>query len=189
VIQKRFVEYYEGLKQALDRVSPGSLEELVRLLETAYHQERQIFVMGNGGSAATASHFACDLNKGVSFGLSKRFRIICLNDNVPMLMAYANDLSYEDIFVEPLKNFLHPGDLVMALSGSGNSPNVIKAIVYANDHGAHTVGLAGYDGGQLARLTRTSLVVPVQDMQKAEDGHMILLHVAMQILRDRIRAR
>jgi len=182
MIREWLADYREGLKAALESVSPERFEEFVRLLEAAYHHGRQVFLMGNGGSAATASHFACDFNKGVSFGLQKRFRVICLNDNLPTLMAYANDVSYEDVFVEPLKNFLRPGDLVIGLSGSGNSPNVLKAIAYANSRGAHTVGLSGFNGGKLAGLTHTSLLVPVNDMQKAEDVHLILLHVAMQVL-------
>jgi D-sedoheptulose 7-phosphate isomerase len=181
-------EYCSGLKQALDGVSAGRFEELVELLHSAYQQERQVFLMGNGGSGATASHFACDLNKGVSFGRTKRFRVICLNDNVPTLMAYANDVSYEDVFVEPLKNFLRRGDLVVGISGSGNSPNVLKAIAYANEQGAHTVGLSGFAGGKLAQIARTSLVVPVHDMQKAEDVHFILFHVTLQILCARLDA-
>ena len=182
MVRQFFQNYSAELSQALAGVSAERFEEFVQLLESAYHEERQIFLMGNGGSAATASHFACDLNKGLSFGKQKRFRTICLNDNLPMLMAYSNDVSYEDVFIEPLKNFLRPGDLVVALSGSGNSPNVLKAVTYANSHGAHTVGLSGFDGGRLARLVKTPLVAPVHDMQKAEDVHMVLLHVAMQVL-------
>lgn len=182
MIREYLADYRKGLEAALDGVSQEQFEEFVNLLESAYHEGRQVFMMGNGGSGATASHFACDFNKGVSAGMARRFRVICLNDNVPSLMAYANDASYEEVFVEPLKNFLRPGDLVIALSGSGNSPNVLKAIAYASTHGAHTVGLSGFNGGKLAGLVRTSLVAPVNDMQKAEDVHFILLHVAMQIL-------
>lgn len=187
MILEYLADYRKHLEAALDGVSPEQFEEFVNLLESAFHEGRQVFLMGNGGSGSTASHFACDLNKGVSVGLARRFRVICLNDNVPSLMAYANDASYEEVFVEPLKNFLRPGDLVIGLSGSGNSPNVLKAIAYASTHGAHTVGLSGFDGGKLAGLVRTSLVAPVNDMQKAEDVHFILLHVAMQILCARLR--
>ncbi len=186
MIRQFFVDYQSELSKALAGVSQDRFEEFVHLLESAYEEERQVFLMGNGGSASTASHITCDLNKSLSFGRQKRFRAICLNDNLPMLMAYANDVSYEDVFIEPLKNFLKPGDLVVALSGSGNSPNVLKAIEYANHHGAHTVGLSGFDGGKLARLARTPVVAPVDDMQKAEDAHLILLHVVFQILRARI---
>jgi D-sedoheptulose 7-phosphate isomerase len=188
VIRQRFLDYCQGLKQALDAVSAEAVEEFVQLLERACQERRQVFLMGNGGSGSTASHVACDLNKGVSFGRQKRFRAICLNDSLPTIMAYANDVSYEDIFVEPLKNFLRPGDVVIGLSGSGNSTNVLRAIDYANQQGAFTVGLSGYDGGRLARLVRLPLVVPVHDMQKAEEVHLTIFHVAMQTLRARVEA-
>jgi D-sedoheptulose 7-phosphate isomerase len=177
-----FEAYRRGLKQALDSLPVEAVEKLVLLLEQAYHDRRQVFLMGNGGSGSTASHIACDLNKSVCAGLEKRFRVICLNDSLPTLMAYANDLSYEDVFVEPLKNFLQPGDLVIGVSGSGNSPNVLKAVTYANQRGARTVGLSGFDGGKLARLVETPLVVPVNDMQKTEDAHLVIFHVVMQYL-------
>ena len=188
MIQEFFADYAADLSRALSRISPGLLEELVHLLESAHTQESHVFLMGNGGSASTASHIVCDLNKSLSFGNRKRFRAICLSDNLPMLMAYANDISYEDVFIEPLKNFLRPADLVIALSASGNSPNVLKAIEYANSQGAHTVGLSGFDGGKLARIVRTAVVTPVHDMQKAEDAHLIILHVAFQILRERSKS-
>ena len=182
-----FDEYRQGLKQALDATPTAAVEEVLRLLEQAYHDDRQVFIMGNGGSASTASHVACDLNKNVCAGLERRYRVICLNDNLPMMMAYANDLSYEDIFVEPMKNFLQPGDLVIGISASGNSPNVLKAITYANQRGAHTVGLSGFEGGKLSRLVATPLVVPVNDMQKIEDVHLTIFHVAMQYLYARLQ--
>jgi D-sedoheptulose 7-phosphate isomerase len=187
MIREHLLNYHTGLSKALDSVSPERLEEFVHLLETAYEEGRQVFFMGNGGSGSTASHFACDLNKGVSYGRQKRFRVISLNDNLSTLTAYANDVSYEDVFVEQLRNFLRPGDLVVGISGSGNSPNVLKAIAYANSLGAHTVGLCGFDGGKLAGMVRTPILAPVPDMQKAEDVHMILLHVVMQVLSVRIQ--
>ena len=182
MIQQYLADYCAGLSKTLDGVSPERFEEFIHLLEDAYHNDRQVFFMGNGGSGSTASHFICDLNKGVSYGRPKRFRGISLNDNLATMTAYANDVAYEDVFVEQLKNFLQPGDLVVAISGSGNSPNVLKAIDYANSQGAHTVGLCGFDGGRLAAAVRTPVLAPVRDMQKAEDAHMILLHVAMQVL-------
>ena len=188
MIRQFLTEYCAELGATLAKLPLERFEEFVVLLESAYREERQVFMLGNGGSGSTASHIVCDLVKGVSYGLPKRFRAICLNDNVPTLMAYANDLSYEEIFVEPLKNFLHPGDLVIGLSGSGNSPNVLKAIDYANQHGAHTVGLSGFGGGKLAKLAHTSVVAPVNDMQKSEDTHLILLHAAFQVLCARLRS-
>ncbi len=182
MIQEYLADYCAGLSKAVEGVSRERFDEFIHLLEDAYHQDRQVFFMGNGGSGSTASHFICDLNKGVSYGRSKRFRGTSLNDNLATITAYANDVAYEDVFVEQLKNFLQPGDLVVAISGSGNSRNVLKAIDYANSRGAHTVGLCGFDGGKLAAAVRTPVLVPVRDMQKAEDAHLILLHVAMQLL-------
>jgi D-sedoheptulose 7-phosphate isomerase len=186
MIHEYLANYCTGLSKALDSVSPERFEEFVHLLESAYQDERQVFFMGNGGSGATASHFTCDLNKGVSYGQQKRFRVTSLTDNLATLTAYANDVSYEDVFVEQLRNFLRPGDLVVGISGSGNSPNILKAIAYANSLGAHTVGLCGFDGGKLAKTVRTPILAAVHDMQKAEDVHMILLHVVMQVLCARI---
>ena len=182
MIQQCLADYCAGLSKALEGVSRERFEEFIHLLESAYQNDRQVFFMGNGGSGSTASHFICDLNKGVSYGRQKRFRGISLNDNLATMTAYANDVAYEDVFVEQLKNFLESGDLVVAISGSGNSPNVLKAVDYANSHGAHTVGLCGFAGGKLAAAVRTPILAPVDDMQKAEDAHMILLHVAMQVL-------
>lgn len=176
--------YLEEEKEVLDNLPLTNLEEVVELLQTACQGENGIFVMGNGGSGSTASHFACDINKGVSFGLEKRFRVICLNDNVPTMLAYANDLSYDDVFVEQLKNFLRSGDVVVGISGSGNSRNVVKAIEYANANGATSVAFTGFDGGQLGRIAKISIVVPANDMQIVEDVHLILTHMIMRILYD-----
>ncbi len=180
--------YADGLKKSLDSVPGEQFDELVRLMEASVEEGRQVFVMGNGGSGSTASHMVCDLNKGVSFGLEKRLRVICLNDNMATILAYANDVSYDEVFVEQLKNFVHPGDLVIGISGSGNSRNVLKAIDYANQAGAHTVGMTGFDGGKLAKAAKTSIWVNVHDMQQAEDVHMILFHVLMQVLYARFRS-
>jgi D-sedoheptulose 7-phosphate isomerase len=187
MVGEYFLNYCTGLSKALAGVPPERFEEFVHLLENAYQEGRQVFLMGNGGSGSTASHVTCDLNKGVSYGRQKRFRVICLNDNLATLTAYANDVSYEDAFVEQLKNFLRAGDLVVGISASGNSPNVLKAIAYANGLGAHTVGLCAFQGGKLVGLVRTPILTPVHDMQKAEDVHMILLHVAMQLLCARLQ--
>jgi D-sedoheptulose 7-phosphate isomerase len=188
MIRQMFLDYTQGLKEALDLIPTDAAEKFLELLESAYLDGRQVFLMGNGGSGASASHAAGDLNKGVSYGREKRFRVISLNDNLATLTAYANDVSYVDVFVEQLKNFLHPGDLVIAISGSGNSPNVLKAIEYANQQGAITVGLTGFNGGKLADLAKVPVHVPVHDMQKVEDIHMMLFHVAMQVLCARMNA-
>lgn len=174
--------YLSGLKKAIDNLPLEKIDEIIDLMLKVYDGNRQIFIFGNGGSGGTASHFACDINKGVSLHLKKRFRVICLNDNLPVILAYANDLSYEDIFVEQLKNFLNPSDVVIGISSSGNSANVIKAIQYSNENDATSVAFTGFDGGKLAGIACTSLIVPSNDMQKVEDLHLVLVHMIMQIL-------
>lgn len=176
------LEYLNELKELLDIFPHSRFEELVNILMSAHEQEKHVFIMGNGGSGSTASHFACDINKGCCFDLEKKFKVICLNDNIPTMLAYANDLSYNKVFVEQLKNFLQQGDVVIGISGSGNSDNVLQAISYAKEKGARTVGLSGFDGGKLAQMVDVSLVAEINDMQKVEDVHMIIVHMLMQNL-------
>lgn len=175
-------KYITELKGLLDTFPHARFEEMIAALLKAYQEERRIFVMGNGGSATTASHWVCDVNKGCCLHLEKKFKMICLNDNVSCMMAYANDLSYEEVFVEQLKNFFVAGDVVIGISASGNSKNVLKAIDYGRRHGAVTVGLCGYDGGQLHGLVDIPLLAQMNDMQKVEDVHMIIVHIVMQRL-------
>jgi len=172
--------YAATLSDVLSRLDGGRFETLVHVLLEAHERRQHIFVMGNGGSGATAAHFACDINKGCCLDLEKKFKVICLNDNLPTLLAYANDLSYESIFVEQMKNFFVPGDVVIGISGSGNSENVLKAVAYANQNGGKTAGLSGFSGGKLARLAQIPFVAPIHDMQKVEDVHLILVHMIMQ---------
>lgn len=174
--------YFEREKAIIDAVSKDDLNALMNLLMDARDAGKNIYIMGNGGSAATASHFVCDFNKGISEGKKKMFRFICLNDNIPTMMAYANDRSFAEIFVGPLKNFMQPGDVVIGISCSGNSANVVKAIEYANANGGITVGLTGYSGGKVKELCKYNVHIPIDDMQIAEDLHMILDHCMMNIL-------
>ncbi len=169
--------YFSRLKSSLDLVSRKEISDFMGLLLEALEAGKRIYVMGNGGSAATASHYVCDFNKGLSYGKARRFRFICLNDNFPTTMAYANDVGYELIFVEQLRNFLEPGDLVVGISGSGNSPNILRAVEYARSVGAATIGITGYDGGKLKVAAEYGVNVPVHDMQISEDIHMILDHL------------
>jgi D-sedoheptulose 7-phosphate isomerase len=138
---------------------------------------KTIFVCGNGGSASTASHFACDMVKGASYNRSSRFRIMALTDSLPTMTAYSNDVSYECVFCEQLKNFAQPGDLVLGISGSGNSPNVLRAVEYANSIGCNTIGLTGRDGGRLGELANLNIQVAVPHMGRIEDAHMIVCHM------------
>jgi len=170
-------EYKTRLLEAIDTIDLARVERAIEWFREARQAERNIFVCGNGGSASTASHFACDVIKGASYNRDSRFRIMALVDSMPTLTAYSNDLSYDSVFVEQLKNFARPGDLVMCLSGSGNSPNVLRAMEYANSLGCKTIALTGRDGGQLGPLAQLNIQVAVPHMGRIEDGHMIVCHM------------
>lgn len=177
--------YFNKLKQTMDKISIEELNTLMNVLVDAKEKGKTIFLMGNGGSSATASHYVCDFNKGVSMNQKQKFKMICLNDNIPSLMAYANDLSFDCIFIEQLKTFFQKGDIVLGISGSGNSKNVIKAIDYANQNGGITIGLTGYNGGKLKEIANYGVHIPVDDMQITEDLHMVLDHCMMKILSEK----
>jgi D-sedoheptulose 7-phosphate isomerase len=175
-------EYLDRLAKTMAAVSRSEIGDVIDLLERAYEEGRAVFVMGNGGSAATSSHMVADLNKGVSTGKQRQFRVVSLNDNIPSMMAIANDFGYDRIFIDQIRGLMIPGDLVIGISGSGNSSNVIKAIEYANANGGVTIGFTGYTGGKLREIVRYKLHVPAEDMQLAEDSHLILNHLIMQVL-------
>lgn len=160
------------------------IRRMVEAVREAREQNRQLFLLGNGGSAATASHMACDLAKTSLMPGVKRIRAIALTDNVPLITAWGNDASYEDVFAEQLANLVQPGDLVIALSGSGNSPNVLRAVRVAKDVGARTVGLTGHPGGKLKGMVDISVVVPSRRIEQAEDAHLILDHLVSVALRE-----
>lgn len=170
-------DYKGALLAALETIDLSKVEEAIRWFEEARDSGASIFTCGNGGSASTASHFVCDMLKGASFGKPKRFRIHALNDTMPTMTAYANDVSYDAVFVEQLKNFARPGDLAMAISGSGNSPNVLRAIEYANSIGCRTLALTGRDGGKLGAMAQLNIQVREPHMGRIEDGHHIVCHM------------
>jgi len=173
-----FAEQYKtDLLKALDTIDLERVGKAIDLLASAREQGRRIFVCGNGGSASAASHFATDLVKGASFGRTRRFRIMALTDSLPTITAYSNDVAYECVFVEQLKNFAEPGDILVAISGSGNSPNVLRAVEYANSLGCATIALSGKNGGQLGPLAQLNLQVSHAHMGRIEDGHLIILHM------------
>lgn len=174
--------YLIELTSISESICLNEFSDFITELTEAFMRQSYIFTCGNGGSASNASHFACDLNKGVSYGKDKRFKVICLNDNLPIILAYANDVSYDDIFVEQLKNFMARDDLVIGISGSGNSNNVLKAIDYANKNRGKTFGICGFGGGELKNISQKSLVIHSNDMQKVEDLHIIMFHCVMQYL-------
>ncbi|MEZ5400005.1 MAG: SIS domain-containing protein [Bryobacteraceae bacterium] len=169
--------YKRDLFQTLDKIDLTKVDQAIDWLREARDAGRTIFVCGNGGSASTASHFACDIVKGASFQREKRFRIQALTDSLPTMTAYSNDVGYDCVFEEQLRNFAQPGDVVMAISGSGNSPNVLRAVGYANGAGCRTIGLTGRDGGKLGAMAQLNVQVPAPHMGRIEDAHMIVCHM------------
>lgn len=169
--------YKQELLAAVERIDLAKVNQAIEWFRQARAEGRQIFVCGNGGSAATASHFTCDIVKGASYGRGERFRIQALADSLPTLTAYSNDAGYHAVFVEPLRNFARAGDLVMAISGSGNSANVIRAVEYANSIGCRTLALTGRDGGKLGPLAALNIQVDVPHMGRIEDAHLIVCHM------------
>ena len=174
-------EYLDGLKKCLDTLSVEQVAEVIGCLEDAYREGRQVFIIGNGGSAATASHMACDLGKNIlpkeGRETARRLRVVALTDNVPWITALANDLGYEYIFSEQLKNMVQEGDLVIAISGSGNSANIIEGGRVAKAVGAKVVGMLGFDGGQVKELIDDCVVVRSNSYGYIEDIHMMLGHL------------
>jgi D-sedoheptulose 7-phosphate isomerase len=171
------VSYGENLIQTIKTIDGAKVSQAIEWFRAARDNGKAIFVAGNGGSAATASHFVCDMMKGASLGRPSRFRIQALHDSMPTLTAYANDLHYQDAAVEQLKNFAGPGDIYMAISGSGNSPNVIRAMEYAKSVGCRTLALTGRDGGKLGPMAELNIQVPEQHMGRIEDAHHIICHM------------
>lgn len=180
---KSLVDYTLELKYTLDRLALELVEEVVDCLHQARINGQQVFVMGNGGSAATATHLACDLGKNTVSPYAPRFRAIALTDNMAVFSAIGNDLGYENVFAEQLANLVRPGDIVIAISASGNSPNVLKAVKLAKAHNARTIGWSGYDGGKLASLVDIPVVVPNFCIEQIEDIHMMLGHMVTMAVR------
>jgi D-sedoheptulose 7-phosphate isomerase len=179
---KNAIERYIELEIAtLKKLDADSINEAMNLLLQSYEHRKKIYIFGNGGSSATASHFQNDFNKGISEYTEKKFNFVCLNDNIPTVMAIANDIGFEEIFRFQLNNRLEDGDIIIAISGSGNSPNVINAVEYAKSKGNKIIGLTGYKGGKLKELSDISLHVPVMSMQVTEDIHMVFDHLMMSI--------
>jgi D-sedoheptulose 7-phosphate isomerase len=174
--------YISMEEKVLKNLPVEDINAVMNVLEHARLSGRRIFICGNGGSASTAAHFEGDFNKGVSYDQEIKYDFECLSDNVPMMMAIANDIGYDDIFVTPLKNKLKSGDVVIGISGSGNSENVVRAIRYANETGADTIAICGYSGGKIKELAKYNVHVNIDNMQIVEDMHLVLNHLMMFIL-------
>lgn len=179
--------YFTELQQMLRDISRTHLQHVLSLLEDAYHNGHRIFIMGNGGSAATASHFALDLAKNTITPGAPRLKAISLTDHVPLITAWSNDTAYEHIFEEQLANMIEPGDVVIGISTSGNSPNVINAIRLAKQTRVATIGLLGAHGGLIKNLVDAYILAPGQNIEQEEDAHMILAHVITRYMRQVVR--
>lgn len=179
---QNITDYITLEKNTLDKISIVEINSALNEIIDAYEREGNIYIFGNGGSAATSSHYANDFNKGISEFTEKKFRFICLNDNVPTIMAVANDIGYEEIFRFQLKGKLSKKDLVIGISGSGNSQNVVNAIEYAKECRTRTLGITGFNGGKVKSISDLSLHVPINNMQITEDIHMIFDHLLMTVI-------
>ncbi len=178
----RVKDYLSAVSSLLMEAPEEEIRKVAELLLDAYSTGRQVFIMGNGGSAATASHFACDLQKTMGLLGEKKFKVMALTDSTPLMTAWANDFEYADIFARQLATWLAPGDLVIGISGSGNSANIMKAIEYANNQSAVTIGMSGFNGGQLAQSARYNIIIQSDNMQHIEDVHMVLAHLIFRYL-------
>jgi len=180
--------YLEGLHAVLEEVDRAAVARVIDLVWEAYREGRRVFLIGNGGSAATASHWMCDLAKGCAVEGRPRLKALSLTDNVALLTALGNDVGYEHVFTEQLKVFMEPGDLVLAMSVSGNSANVLEAVRYASDNGAGTAAFVGCGGGDLAGLVDVAVTVDSHNYGHVEDLHAVLSHLVSQCVRARIAA-
>ncbi len=180
-IESFTADYLDALKADIDAIPMGDVKAIVETINDAWQNDKQIFVIGNGGSAATAAHFVCDLAKGTlghkGDAKKRRFKAMTLADNVSLTTAWANDTSYDNIFSEQLANFVNEGDVVIGISASGESPNIIKAIELANERGARTIGFCGFGGGRLQQLAHQHITVDSDHYGRVEDVHLVLAHL------------
>lgn len=174
-------DYLKYEVETIQHLDIDQINAALNLLLETFENGNTVYVFGNGGSSSTASHFQNDFNKGVSEHTEKKFNFLCLNDNVATVMAVANDIGFEEVFRFQLQGHIRPGDVVMAISGSGNSKNVINAVEYAKQQGNKIIGLTGFGGGKLKELSDVSLHVPINSMQVTEDVHMIFDHLMMSV--------
>lgn len=190
-------DYFVRLRSAVDVVPVSEVATLARLLLQAYDRDKFVITMGNGGHGATASHFINDLSKHTVVSdhknevvvSQKRFRALCLLDNLSLVTAWANDMGYENVFVQQIANWVGEGDLVIAVSGSGNSENILRALALANERGAITVGIAGYQGGKVKQVVRHCIIVPAENDLFIEDMHLSIFHAVTSVVRRELQGR
>lgn len=177
-------KYIDDIKVLLEELDKKEISKAVDAIIQAYQNNKQIFIMGNGGSASTASHFACDLGKGTIVEGKNRFRVMSLNDNMALITAFSNDYGYEHVFSEQLKNLVNEKDIVISISASGNSPNVIKGVEYAKEKGATLIGFTGFSGGKLREISDICVHIECNNYGQVEDLHMLLCHLISQSIKD-----
>jgi len=187
-IQTDVRNYLDRLIATLERLPTDAIEHLSQMLYRAYCDGKQVFILGNGGSASTASHMACDLGRNTIAPNMRRFRVMSLNDNIPLLTALSNDLGYENVFAEQLQNLIRPGDVLIVLSGSGDSTNVVKAMEYARSQSAEVAALLGFGGGRAAAIADLTVLVDSEDYGVIEDAHLVINHVLVEHFRERLAA-
>ena len=178
--------YLDRLLKTLDGMPVDDIARLSEMLYRAYSDGKQVFILGNGGSASTASHMAADLGKNTIGPNMRRFRIMSLNDNIPLLTALSNDLGYDNMFAEQLQNLIQPGDVLIVITGSGNSPNVLKAMEYAQSRSAQVAALLGFGGGKASKLSDLNVLIDSDDYGVVEDAHLIVNHILVEHFRQRL---
>ena len=179
--KERITDYINKEIETLKNLNIDKIDEVIDILDNALKTNKKIYVFGNGGSGSTASHITSDFNKAIFKKIDKRFNFICLNDNIPLMLAISNDVSYEDIFVYQLKGHLNKDDIIIGISGSGNSKNIIKACMYAKEIGSTIIGFTGYNGGKLKEIANYSLDSNINDMQISEDIHLMFEHLMIKL--------
>lgn len=182
-------EYLNGLKKTIDNMPVAKIQQAIDILHEAYENDRFIFVLGNGGSASTSSHFMIDQCKQTRSGHAKFFKAISLSDNIPSITAWANDQDYADVFVEQLRNLHSPNCVVIGISASGNSENVLRALKFAKEKGSPTIGLTGFDGGKLKDIVDVAIIAPSNIIGQVEDIHLALVHIFGNACQQRISAK
>ena len=185
---KAISQYFEEIEQMIQHISLSRLHDILQIIEDAYRGGHHIFIMGNGGSAATASHFALDLAKNTIAPGVPRLKAMSLTDHVPLLTAWSNDTAYDQVFVEQLANMIEPGDVSIGISASGNSPNVLNALLFTQRAGGSTIGLLGANGGKIKAIVDAYILAPGQNIEQEEDAHMILAHVITRHIREVVRS-
>lgn len=183
------ITYFNQVERMLQTISLPHLQKIVFLLEYAYSRGRRIFITGNGGSAATASHFALDLAKNTIVPGAPRLKAISLTDHVPLITAWSNDIAYEHVFSEQLTNMIEPGDVTIGISTSGNSLNIINALLLTKQFHGTTIGLLGADGGKIKDIVDAYVLAPGQNVEQEEDAHMIIAHVITRYMRQIVTAQ